>query len=452
MSLLALLLACSGPDRPAGPNVLLLTVDTLRADHLGAYGYDRPTSPHIDELAASGVLFERAVSPRGATWPALTTLHTSWPPVRHGVRENGAPADPAAVHLAEVLGERWRRAALLTNAYGASWEGMGEEQRFDTGEERDAAAADAAERWLGEVTGPFFLWVHLVSPHDPFVVHPGGYDPVDPGYTGPVDDGQGPLVRGMYGAPAFTEADRAAVVARYDAEVAFADAAVGRILAALETSGHAADTLVVLAADHGEELFDHPPYLFHFHSPYDGVLRVPLVFAQPGTLPAGRRVRTTVALADVAPTIAELLGIPPSQAWLGRSLVGALRGRTLPDRPVYAEIGRQVLIVYEGSLVWLENPASFAPPLAPPLQLDQAGVPTELRELRFPIPQNGLWDLDADPTQQVDLARARPADAARLQAYAAAWRRQMGWPGPEAGAEPSLLTREALEAMGYLAP
>lgn len=459
------LLACSlAPHAaPAGPNVLLITVDTLRADHLGVYGYERDTSPTVDALADGGVRFSRAYSPRGATWPALTTLMTSWYPSEHGVRENATASTDAPTTLAEALHTHgYQSAAILTNADNAHWEGF-DVIRPVHQEPLDANAASEAEKWLASPhADPWLLWVHLSSPHDPYVDHPEVRSFLDPGYSGPISDAQGPLVRAMFPAPSAAPAGRAppapltgqsadldAIVARYDSEVANADVAIGRILTALRVQQLEASTLVIVSADHGEELAEHPPYLFHFMSPWDAVLRVPLIASQPGRLPKGKVVEGAVGLIDVAPTVLEWLSLPVPTAWHGGSLAPLLTGASRGDRPVYSELSLEALIVHAGRWAMIANPRGYAGELAPPMQVLEAGLTAELSaQNRWPIPQRALFDVTVDPRQQHDVQAANPAVVKQLEAGFAAFRKATGWPGAStAPASPEV--REQLERLGY---
>jgi arylsulfatase A-like enzyme len=444
---LFLTLACTAerPDLPAGPNLLLITVDTLRADHLGAWGYDRPTSPNIDALASRGLRFSRAYSPRGSTWPALTTMMTSLHPVEHGVRQNNAPASDALTTLAEVLSARgYLTHALLTNAHGAHWEGFASTWPV-LAEPLDANAAEEAGKWLAQRGAePWFLWVHLTAPHDPYVDHPEIKSFLDPAYTGPIDDTQPPLVRSMFAPP--NAADTAAILARYDSEVAAADAAVGSILAALDARGLASQTLVVLSADHGEELAEHPPYLFHFMSPWDAVLHVPLVATQPERIPAGKVFGDAVGLIDVAPTVLDWLGVPVPAAWQGRSVARAAGGGELPPVPIVSELSMAALIVHEGPWAFLWNPTGYTGELAPPMQRSDAGLGEV--DNRWPLPRRALFDVLVDPRQQRDRLGEQGEVAKHLESVLDAFRARTGWPGKES--EPAAReVQEQLERLGY---
>lgn len=441
------LLACAVPPSPGpvGPNVLLISVDTLRADHVGAYGYNRDTTPTIDALADSGVRFSRTYSARGATWPSLTTLMTSWYPSEHGVRENSTTVSDAPTTVAETLRTHgYRSEAILTNAQTAHWEGF-DAVHSVLGDALDARAAAEAVAWLGtKHTGPWFLWVHLTSPHDPYVNHPEVRSFLDPDYTGPISDAQGPLVRAMYTPP--SKADMDAIIARYDSEVANSDAAIATVLAALKAHQLDSSTLVVVTSDHGEELAEHPPFLFHFMSPWDAVLRVPLVAAQPGRLPEGVVVRDAVGLIDVAPTVLDWLDLPVPAAWHGSSLAPLLTSRHHPNRPVFSELSVEALIVHQGRWALISNPNRYVAELAPPMQLREAGLTTV--QNKWPLPSLALFDVVDDPREQHDLSGSQGPVVERLTAELETFRQTTGWPG-KSTAPASAEVRERLEALGY---
>ena len=319
LALTGLLAACgSGGDAPRA--LVLVTLDTTRADRLGSYGYPNAGTPHLDALAARGVRFERALSPVPITLPAHTSLFTASYPPYHGVRDNGTfVVDPALDTLAERLQAEGLRTAAFVSALPLEAR-FGLDQGFDFYDQSRAAdgghmnerrAGDTIDRaliWLGDV-GPdeeFFLWVHLFDPHYPYA--PPG--PLAPGHDA------------------------------YQGEVSYADAQLGRLFGALEDAGRMDATAIVVTADHGESLGDHGE-LSHGHLLYDATQRVPLLMAGPGAA-AGRVVERTVDLVDIAPTVCEWLGVdaPELRAQGGRSLHGLLTGapeETLAAQPQYLE-------------------------------------------------------------------------------------------------------------------
>jgi arylsulfatase A-like enzyme len=311
--------ACAQAGAPR--SVLLITLDTTRADRIGCYGRADAGTENIDALAARGLFFTRALTPVPITLPAHTSLMTASPPPYHGVRDNGAFV---ADERLETLAESFSAAGFSTAAFVSAFpltERFGLDQGFDVfeeprgrgaearnmNEERGDVATSKALAWLGnlEPNEPFFVWVHLFDPHFP-------YEPPAPFDTRFFED-------------------------PYQGEIAFADQQVGRLLDALDKSGRSGSTLVALTADHGESLGEHGE-LSHSALVYDGTLRVPLVLAGPGVPEIGA-VEGTVGLVDLAPTLLELAGLEVGDFVYhgGRSLVTDLRGGSVASEPVYFE-------------------------------------------------------------------------------------------------------------------
>jgi arylsulfatase A-like enzyme/Tfp pilus assembly protein PilF len=302
------------------PNVLLVTIDTLRADRVGAYGYRAARTPVMDQLAREGVLVQDPVVQVPQTRPSHASMFTGRNPYEHGIRDNASrPLKPDTPTLASVL----RRAGYDTAAFiggfpvsraSGLYQGFSTyDDPFGTGEtatthggemeRRAEAVVEPALRWLRRPRqAPFFAWVHLFDPHAP-------YEPP----------------------AAFVNKARP-----YDGEVAYADSQLGRLLTWVDQSGQRARTLVVVTSDHGEGLGDHgeDEHLFFI---YDSTLRVPLIFFWPGHLPAAARVTGQFRSIDLMATILELAGVasPPTN---GASRAGVVRaGGRIPDNESYAE-------------------------------------------------------------------------------------------------------------------
>ena len=379
--LLALLavVGCRGEPPPA-KHVVLVTLDTLRADHVGAYGGDVAT-PHLDRLAAAGALVEQATAHSPLTRPSHVSLMSGLLPTRTGVRANVSPAVvPDVPPLAELLGAAgFRNAAFLSSVvlkgdsglargfqlYDDEFDADPADPRFLTSaQKRGDETVAAAVGWLEAAAADerLFLWLHLYDPHDP-------YEPPEPF--------------------ASRYPDRP-----YAGEVAWTDELVGRLLAALERLGMAAETLVVVTSDHGEGLGDHGELLHGFFA-YETTLRVPLILRGPGIEP-GRRLAGPAALVDLKPTILELTGLrPPAGAELsGRSLAATLGGGPEPaPAPLYAES------------------------LVPRLRFGWS----DLRVLRdgpwkyIDAPEPELYDLASDPGEGDNLASRQARRAAAMR-------------------------------------
>jgi len=299
-----------GADRLS---LLLITLDTTRADRIGCYGYTNARTPTLDGLAKSGVRFEQAFCQVPLTLPSHTSMLTGTYPASNGVRVNGVALGSGVASLAEAFRDRgYRTGAFVSCLVLDSGFGLG--RGFDTYDvdlgtaeaiERPAdKVSDAALRWLDAPSDkPFFAWVHYFdahSPHEP----PEGF-------------------REDFATP-------------YDGEIAFVDSQVARLLQWIDEKGLRDTTLIVVAGDHGEAFEEHGETEHGFFI-YNTTMHVPLVFSLPKALPSGHIVTQLVELTDVFPTIAEILGWPGNDELEGRSLVPAWQAAEAIDRPVYAE-------------------------------------------------------------------------------------------------------------------
>ena len=304
--------ACGGtmePARATGPSVLLVTLDTTRADRLGCYGYTAAKTPHLDALARDGVRFDHAVAAVPLTLPSHATLLSGVHPSAHGVHLNKiGRVHPDVRTLAQDFHDRgYRTGAFLGSIVLHARFGLA--RGFDTYQDvkgtyrLGSKVVDAALTWLdGDPEAPFFAWVHLFDAHDPYQPPPGFRE----GFEHP-----------------------------YDGELAFVDSQIGRLLAWLDGRGIGAETIVVIAGDHGESLGEHDEDT-HGMFLYDSTMRVPLILRGPG-ISAGIVVAPVVGLIDVAPTLYELFGWPGPAELEGRSLARALAGEELAALPVFME-------------------------------------------------------------------------------------------------------------------
>jgi arylsulfatase A-like enzyme len=449
----ALVLACRG-DRPGrkglagaakGWNVILLSVDTLRADHLGAYGYrtTAATSPRMDALLASGVRFVGAMSQRAATWPSLASVLTGLYPSAHGVAENGYGFPDDLPTLPKLLqGAGYQTSAFLSNMCQANHQGWDD---FACSAGQDGKTVARALDWAQapREKKPFFLWVHLFGAHSPY--YNGGDAAAklfDPGYEGELGPKRWRLDSVMVERRQLDAKDVTHLNALYDAAVLGSDNHVGRLLEGLKAAGRLQHTVVVLLSDHGEELYAHNGYLYHSCSVYQTALHVPLGFAAPGLLPAGATVPQTVELIDVTPTLLDLLGVAPPRELHGRPLTPYLErpGTGGEGKPAFSEYGAAPVhtVLAEGWKL-VDNPAGYDPdciPKAPPHH--------------FPIGREELYDLARDPGETRNLAATEPTRVAALrqrlhQRFAGVKSRLRRQDIPEE-------MRKQLEALGYAEP
>jgi arylsulfatase len=352
-SAVLLAVACSERDalplRTAGgtrPNVLLITIDTLRADHLGAYGYALPTSPAFDALAAEGVRFANAFTPVPTTAPALASLVTGVHLDVHGVRENTGRLPETLTTIGEALAAAgYRTAGFYGN--GAIQHGFG--QGLETWAPfapsyffTDAVGTTRALAWIEEASSPWFLWIHYMDPHGPYTSSPpertaGFAYPDDPALARELPVAPGNAALGMiprYQAlPGLRRVGD--YVRRYDGEIAGTDAELLRLRQALDARGALDDTLIVVTADHGESLGENRYYFQHGRELNEASLRVPFVLRHRG-LPHGATVEAPASLVDVLPTLLALVGVPAPAGLAGRDLSPLLFGATAPQRTFVA--------------------------------------------------------------------------------------------------------------------
>ncbi len=368
LAILIGLCGCAPAPDETRINVVLLTVDTLRADRLGAYGHDGARTHHIDSLARDGVVFEQASTPVPRTTAAVASLFTARHPHEHGAVEVGERLSAeGGTTLAEVLRDAgWRTGGFSSNGVASALQGL--DRGFDTfvgirelrrrhairqnwrparaGEkERAEAVTDEALRWLDAVDGPFFLWMLHLEPHFPYEPPPRFIDGARAQDFWLYQEARtwrprlGTLYFNLNGRSA-AALPRAAEL--YDGEVAAVDAQVGRLMEALSARDDATRTLVVLTSDHGESLGEHGYFFEHGAFAYQATLHVPLIFSGAG-IPAGRRLDQPVSLLDVAPTVASLAGVgwPASSAGSGEDLSRLLFAAAAapPSRLVFAESG-----------------------------------------------------------------------------------------------------------------
>jgi choline-sulfatase len=450
-ALVLLLVVASGCQHeavrlPPGAPIVLIVVDTLRADGLGFYGYPRATSPRLDAWAERGAVFERAFSASPWTLPSFGSLYTGRYPSHHGsgrgqrTVEGGRPRrffaglDPSVPTLAELLSTTERpSAAFVTNSFLRPTFGMAAGfQTYDFARnrmlfERHAdALVDRALEWIDrQAGGSWLLLLHVLEPHLPYDPAPEVAGRFTSGYAGslalPIGVESNLVRQVKRGEIVLDQSDRAFLRGAYDEEVAFVDAHLGRFLDQLESRGVLERGLVLFTADHGEEFLDHGA-LEHGHTMFQEQLHVPLVMWGHGVRPG--RHREPVSLVDVVPTVLDAVGQPTPAGIDGSSLWPVVTGgRARAPRALFAQ----------NSLYGDQRQAVIDWPYKLIVNLDH--------------PRRELYDLDADPGEHRDVSSLHPELVDRLEA-SLPQRSKAAVAGEEVDLDAE--SRRELEALGYL--
>jgi arylsulfatase A-like enzyme len=454
------------PAAAAGRGIILISIDTLRADHLGCYGYATATSPTIDALARRGALFSHAASTSSWTLPAHMSMLTSLYPSFHKLEKGGVLGstrlDDSETTLAMALrAAGFATAGIVAHPYlSAEW---GFDRGFDLYRRYSSRAAEQTERamlWLAwhrfhverGLRGPdFFLFLHYIDPHEPYDAPDGYAKKFFPDYAGRLRP-QSKLVTAFSDRPFASPVDLRYALALYDGEIAYVDAELAKLLEEVERLGLRDSTLLVLSADHGEEIKDHGS-MGHKETLYEEVLHVPLVLVLPARIAAGQRIDLPVSVLDIAPTILDFSGqnalpgaqgisLRPSMKIVGEApQQGEGEAEKAPRRPIFAELGPldqpwersfRRKAVRTGALQLI---VTYAPPAAT---------------------RRELFDLSSDPTERNDVYGKR-ADDGRVRAleqeldgFIRAGRAYKPGDAQKNEMEIDPATRERLKALGYM--
>jgi choline-sulfatase len=403
------------PEKASRPGVFLITIDTLRADHVHCYGYDRIRTPALDLLAKQGIRFTQAFTPSPITNSSHTSILTGLLPSSHGVSDFGVPLSATHPTLAESLTKRGYRTAAFIGAvildskslapglnrgfefYDNFPEHTKTNSRWGRLERRGMEVERRAESWLNaHPAGPHFVWVHFYDPHDP-------YEPPPP-YADIYKD------------------------RLYDGEIAYADSALGHFLAYLKKQGWYDGALIVVVGDHGEGLGEHREDT-HGIFLYDSTTHVPLLVKLPNNREAGKEVEAQVRTTDILPTILDLLGLPIPEKLDGASLKPFLAGTELTSRTVFGQT---------------DYPLRFG--WAPLRSVRNEGF----KLIEAPKPE--LYDLRSDPGELRNEYVPWNTDVQKLRKTLA----ELNLPSPASGnPSPSAIsagTIDELHALGYLGP
>jgi arylsulfatase A-like enzyme len=461
-ALCAASLACAGckPYRTEPPSIILVSIDSLRRDNLGCYGYQPETSPFLDELAAEGIRFDNAISTTSWTLPAHAAMMTGLYDSTHGLLDNGLRLGEGHLTLAELLaGEGYQTAGFFGGPYLHPTFGLG--QGFETYQScmttthdkaPDAAVRHGARAPSGlshaDVTGPrtraevtawaqagvqepYFLFLHMWDVHYDYIPPQEYVERFDPDYDGEIDGSRFSTDERLHaGMP---ERDLRHLIALYDGEIRFTDDTLREIFGELKSRGLLTNTLVVVTADHGEEFFEHNGK-GHQRTLFDEVLRVPLIVWWPGTLPGGTSISDQVRLIDLMPTLAFYAGVDQKLVVQGRNLAPLLEGGSLPPEPALAELLAEGLSI-------------------------RALRTNEVKAMRFrdDLPAI-LLRLDVDPGEQLSIQPGSPLEDERRQYEAQlqetlqrsqTMNRMLRYAQPELSQPDPVLLRR-LQELGYL--
>lgn len=440
LALLALCACREGADAPrrsAKPgSIVLVTIDTLRADHLPTYGYFRDTAPNIDRFAKEAIVFERTMTPMATTLPAHTSIMTGTLPRRHEIVRNGLvfESEPGLRTAAEMLeAEGYQTAAVVSASPIADGTGISAGfQHYDDPEDGPRLGAITTDLAMTQLERfddrPFFLWVHYWDPHDP-------YEPPEP-YDAKFDkeDGIREFVEGT-GTKLFHEIgnvvfDVLEINNRYDGEIAYMDEHLGRLLDAMRRSGRYEDTTIVVTADHGEGLWQHD---WHDHGRiYNEEIFVPLIVKPAGALEiAPSRVGRIATTIDILPTLGRLLDLPfPAEAWRQFEGIDLFDGSIVRPYVISERVHRH----REG---W-----------EPGDKRALTGLDYKLFELSDAPFQ--LFDLEKDPHELNDVAAAMPDVQLKLERYFRGRMAQYAASQRKTRKEVSADLVEKLRSLGYV--
>jgi len=354
--------SCRSQDRPEHPNVLLITIDTLRADHLGCYGYRLPTSSNIDRLAKYGVLFSDCTVQWPLTWPSMASMNTGAYPKTTGIEHKLSVLPDSFYMMAEIFkGAGYATGAVVANftvgrKYGfsqgfdhfvESWQEMWEKEQGNVPIVHDSRilkkytnatiVTDQALAWLAQIkeARPFFLWLHYMDPHGPYIPpleYRAFFRDAHESMDVPLSDIPRYQRRGKKEGPI---TDLGFYKTEYDREIRYLNDEVGRLFAELSWQGLDANTLIVFTADHGESLDENDYYLEHGKLPYQPSAHIPLILVQKGVLPSGKTIKHPVGLIDLSATVLDFAGIDIPASFEGHSLRDLILGDQESPKPEY---------------------------------------------------------------------------------------------------------------------
>jgi len=396
-------ISCTNVEKQKNPNLLIIIIDTLRADHVGSYGYYRDTTPNIDALAVNGTLFENAYSQISATVPSHAAIMTSVYPWKLGVFNNQMTLKDDATTLAEILqGKGYATGAVIGNGTLVSEHGLAQgcafyddampvkEPNREHYQKTPEQTSKSAIQWLKKQKHgqPFFLWINYMDPHGPYTPAPpynSRFKPVDRGRK--IEKSASNLER--YRIPLYQvldgQNDVDYYISQYDGEIRMTDEWIGTLIQGLKDLGFFENTIVVVLSDHGESLGEHGWYFCHGNLASQEQIRIPLIMRYPKSIPKNNRIAQPVESIDIMPTLLDLLGLPKPETVDGKTLL-----------PMMIKEKAQMVTIYSTSA------------LLDGKKITTAVMRGEWKMIRSEDGKEELFNLMQDPNEDVNLLGKYP--------------------------------------------
>ena len=447
-------------DKPL--NILLITIDTLRADHLGCYGNSQIKTPNIDNLAKEGVRFKSVVCQAPLTGPSHVSILTGLYPHTHGVRINGYPLRDSVLTIAKILKmNKYKTAGFVSvNFLGGDVSGLGRGfDVFDWPRQIEQPAEEATQKaitWLNEhAKDRFFVWVHYYDAHSDSIP-PYPYNVMyDPSYSGQVTGSPQFLDKVNNGEIKLSKRDNEHIDALYKGEISYVDKSIGVLIEHLKDTGAYKNTLIIVTADHGEAHGEHENYFGHSLQLYDPSIMVPLIFVNRTALPSNMRVDTQVESIDIIPTALEIIGLEAPEEMEGKTLVPLIDKRKRPA--VYSEKAfSETQNMRWGGLILNDNLADAEKIHERVKSGKEISRCVRTPRWKFILSQESsgrvdeLYDMKNDPEEKKNLIYENIGTADELKKDMKSWMRGEERSAPSESSPMDEKTLETLKSLGYV--
>ncbi|MFA6358263.1 MAG: sulfatase [Candidatus Omnitrophota bacterium] len=406
------------------PNIILITVDSLRQDHLGCYGYAQNISPNIDKLARTGAIFSQAISQSSWTWPSVHSIITSQYPSSHGVYFWDQYLSGSTSNFVQLLKDKGCATYFISRHGGLTRLNQGFTAFEDVSENKSSNITDKAELLIGENKNKqFFLWLHYMETHS---------------------NSYCDLPTEKRSAEDLTAKAIEDCSIRYDLGISNVDRQLGILLAKLKDLGIYKNTIIILAADHGEEMGEHGYYYTHGGALWDSTLRVPLIFSYPALFKKDKIIKQQVELIDIAPTILAILKIKPPEGIEGKSLIPLISKHVEGDREyTFSEVKENMDDLagspYNSATEW--NYTKFS------IRGDNYKLIVTLDKYGR---QYELYDLEKDPQELINIAETKQEQLQIMKVKLEKW---INRPKPKSASSMKPLDekiKKKLKSLGYL--